>query len=244
MKTLYMLYPGLPTPAQFKPTVAPELLAMQDLWAAARICGPALIFRVRTEGEPGANLTTADKLESCIGIIDSATRWRVVFNMVRTALNAAGRNPELAKMLNDAMQIFGTQHPASIAPALRRKMYDDIAAFIEKNEDKLTGFEVRVAGGIAVLAQADNDVEAAFGVPFQMAFNPFSEAAQSVEYGARQATLETLSGAVLLTEAQNRLAERLPSWMSAPMPTLNAPGAERSSEEDEEPDEKSARGSF
>jgi hypothetical protein len=237
MKTLYMLYPGLPTPAQFKPTVAPELLAMQDLWVAARTCGPALIFRVRTEADPGANLTTADKLESCIGIIDSATRWRVVFNMVRTALNAAGRNPELAKMLNDAMQIFGTQHPASIAPALRRKMYDDIAAFIEANEDKLTGFEVRVAGGIAVLAQADNDVEAAFGVPFQMAFNPFSETAQAADYAGRVATLETLSGAVLLTEASNRLAERLPAWMSAAMPTLSVAGAART-EEGNEPDDE------
>ena len=69
-----------------------------------------------------------------------------------------------------------------------------------------------------MLIQADNDYEAAQLVPFVGALRPF--APDTAEWSARTATLDTMAGAALLTEAANRLSERLPAWLFAKMPEL------------------------
>jgi hypothetical protein len=119
------------------------------------------------------------------------------------------------------MGFVSTQHPANVAPMQRHQMVEVIgkAAAVEG----VSGFEQRIAQHVCHLVMADNDVEAAYAVPFLSALCPFSEETQRQEFAARMATIETMTGATLLVEAARRLAERIPVWMFAKMPTLAPP---------------------
>lgn len=226
-RSFFCFYPGLPSPDRFRVGPAPLLLSLQDLWDEARGAVPSLIFRVRSESEPGANLTVGDKLESCVGMIDSATRWRSVFNMTRTAINAV-RHPVLAEACLKAMQFISTQHPAAVSPAQRHGILMEIIRIAETQQEgqpDANPFEKEVARGVGGLVMCDNDIEAASITPFVRSYCPFDKDTQKSEFHQRMASIETVAGSVLLSEAANRLSERLPSWCWAAMPELKPPGA-------------------
>lgn len=210
--------PGLQGPAEFTPRPA-KLLGLQDLWNVARQAPPALLFRIRTEaGMPGGDVTPVDRLESCIGMVDSVVRWRAAFRMAGIALSGV-REPELLKVCTDALRFISTQHPSMISQPDRRQMLEAIATSAQR--DEVNGFEQRVAGGIARVTQAESDYDVAHVTPFVDAFMPFAPGSEE-EIG-RLATIETLAGATLINEAQMRLSERAPSWMFASMPSLAQP---------------------
>lgn len=213
MKTFYILYPGLHKPANFEPQVAPVLLAQQDLWQASRGAQPSLIFRVRTDSDHGERFGEYDRLESCVGLVDSVTRWRGVFRHAGYALSAI-RTPALADVCSKALQVVASQHPSAVSMMARRQMADNIAQVAEG----AASFEQVVALSIAAVVMADSDYEAAMVVPFGHAFMPYSEKDEPEEFRARLATIETMAGAMLLTEAASRLAERIPEWLGAKMP--------------------------
>jgi hypothetical protein len=239
-RSFFVLYPGIKAPAQFKANYLPVRLTQQDIWEASRLAPPSLLFRIRSvDGTPLTSMTPADKLESCVGMVDAATRWRCVFRMASIAL-AGVRDPKLAEVCNNAMQFISTQHPAGVAQAMRRKIAEDIMT--AAGAESVNGFEQRVAQGIAALSLADSDVEAAHLLPFTAAFMPYSETEQPEEFRARDATIATISGSVLVTEAAVRLAERIPQWMFSQMPALQVAsppprGGVRSDAEPEDEDD-------
>lgn len=171
-------------------------------------------------------MKSGDFLESCVGLVDAATRWRGVFKMANTAL-AGVHDVQLAQACQQAIQFLTTQHPAALGAAVRRKVGEDIMKASEG--EGVNGAEQRIAQGIAALAQADNDIEASYLLPFVQAFMPYSEEEHPAEFTARMATIETISGAVLITEAATRLAERSPIWMFVPMPALSLAGVQAKS---------------
>lgn len=235
-RSFFTFYPGLSAPERFRAGAAPRLLSAQDLWEEAKSCTPSLIFRVRSENDPLGPLSAEDSLESCVGMIDAATRWRCVFNMTRTAINAV-RHPVLADACFKAMQFISTQHPANVSPAQRHNILNEIMKIAAGQLEGATipdanEFEKQVASGVAALVLADSDVEAAHLAPFVRAYCPFDQETQRPQYGARMTSIETIAGATLLTEAGNRLAERLPSWLYATMPELGAAKAGAKDEED------------
>lgn len=206
------------SPKEFQLSYAPQLLTQQDLWYGARQCPPSLLFRVRSEdGKPEEPLKSSDTLESCVGLVDAGTRWRSIFRMVTTAV-AGIHDTALAQACGQAVQFMTSTHPAGVAQAQRRAVGEAIMKAAEG--EGVSGAEQRIAQGIAALAQADNDIEASFILPFVAPFMPYDAKEMPAEYSARLATIETISGAVLITEAATRLAERSPIWMFAPMPSL------------------------
>jgi hypothetical protein len=229
--------PNIRSPKDFRLNYAPQLLTQQDIWAASRQCPPSLLFRVRSNsGLPGEPLKQEDKLESCVGLVDAATRWRSVFKMTNTAL-AGIHEPQLAQICQGCIQFLTTQHPAAIASAARRQAGENIMK--AASGEGVNGAEQRIAQGIAALAQADNDIEASYLLPFVQAYMPYSEEDQPAEFSARLQTIETVSGAVLISEAQARLAERYPIWMFVPMPAiqLTDPSAKAGPRPDDQDDE-------
>jgi hypothetical protein len=141
--------------------------------------------------------------------------------MTRTAISAV-RHPILAKACLDVMTFVAGQHPANVTPAQRSAFVEGIAKAAQEQMDgaEASDFEKHVALTVAQLAQADSDIEAAHFVPFVGAFCPFKR--DTPEAAARLASIETMTGAVLLSEAANRLSERLPAWHSAEMPSVPA----------------------
>lgn len=225
LRSFFALVPGLVRPDQFRIETAQrsELLTQQDLWSAAANYPPALIFRVRSESDPGVTFSDGDRLESCVGLLDAVARWRGVFNMTRTAISAV-RHPILAKACLDVMTFVSSNHPANITPMQRQAFVDAISKAAEEQmgDTKVTPFEANVAMGVVRLAQADNDVEAAHLVPFLQAFCPFER--ETPAFNERLATIETMAGAVFLTETANRLSERIPQWHFAEMPAAAGGG--------------------
>ncbi len=218
-RSYFALFAGIPAPQQFSPKAAP-LLSIQDLWEHCRTSPPSLLFRVRSESEPLAPVS--------VGVVDAITRWRCVFNMTRQLVSAL-RQPALKQACVQAMTFVSSQHPASITTEQRTAIIGELMKIVQEGAEGQpapNAFEQRVGASVARLVQADNDVEAAHYVPFLEALCPFSEEANRQEYGARMSTVETMSGAVLLTEAAQRLAERQPSWLFSTMPELKIQGAE------------------
>lgn len=221
-KSYFVLQPAAP-PQNFTPRHGSQLLAIQDLWEASRQPAQALIFRVRSEREFEAVFSGEDRLESCVGLVDASARWRSVADMARHPI-AAIRHPQLAQACGNALQFLSSQHPANVTPAQRQAIAGELMKIVEaaaaEEPPTLTRFEAMIANHVAALAQADNDVEASFCVPMVRAFNQYDPEKQRPEYMARQSTVETMSGAVLLSEAANRLSERMPMWHFAEMPKV------------------------
>jgi hypothetical protein len=231
LKSFFILYPGLPAPQHFKPGHAPLLLAQQDLWAEVRQCGPSLLFRVRSEqkGNEGDRLQVGDTLESCVGLVDSSTRWRAAFRMAGVLIGAV-RHAPLAQACTNALQFAATSHPASVSAAQRHAVAMDLfrVADTEATDTQPAAmpYERVITKGLADLVQADNDYDAAYMTPFEAALCPFSEDGQEAQFAARMGSLETYTGAVLLDQAFARLAERMPAWLFVKMPTLTLAGTE------------------
>lgn len=232
-RSFFVLYPGLYTPQNFKAGAAPSLLTHQDLWADARLAPPSLLFRVRTEtGEPGGQLAPGDKFESCVGLVDAAVRWRSVFAMGRNIINSV-KTPQLSAACWKAAQFISTQHPANVTPQQREGIYTELMTLVKQLMEQgevprqQLSYEAAVASHVAQIVQADNDVEAAHAVPFERALCPFNEEKQTQLFQSRMTTLDTVSGSILLHEAQNRLSERIPQWLYSPMPELATPAEQR-----------------
>lgn len=219
-RTYFALFPGVVPPQAFKAHVAPELLTIGDVWNAARKSPPSLILRVRSESDPGAAVSAEDRLESCVGVVDAATRWRTVWAMARPMINTI-RHSQLRAACGEAMQYTSSQHPANVTVAARNQIIETLLnPSIPEGQPQPSTFDRHVALGVAALVSADNDIEAAHYIPFTAVLNPFTPDEQRMEYQGREATIETMSGAVLLSEAANRLGERAPQWIAAVPPAL------------------------
>lgn len=221
-RSYFALFPGITAPQGFVVHGRPELLSINDIWDHARRCPPSLLFRVRSESEVGTPVSEEDRLESCIGVVDAAVRWRSIFNMTRSML-AAVRNPPLRNICTQALQFISGQHPAAVTQEQRNVLMNEIMRTTEEQvegQPQPTAFENTVALYITKLVGSDSDMEASFCVPFVAALCPFDPEKQRQEYLGRMATIETTSGAVLITEAANRLAERAPQWIASAMPAL------------------------
>lgn len=235
-RTFFIIHPGLPAPTQFRPQPV-ELLTQQDIWEHARAVPPSLLFRVRSESDPGAQLSPKDRLESCVGVIDAHTRWRTVFALTRGPLQAL-RSPALRQACSEAMTLISTTHPAAIPLEQRQAVAGTLMLLADPQDEKAPKphpFEARVASYVAGLVQCDNDIEAAAMVPFASALCPFSEENERARFAERMATVETLTGSALLIEAFNRLSERAPVWLLSQMPALQE--AKESEEDDQGDDE-------
>lgn len=227
MRSFFILYPQVVAPRNFKPVAAPPLLTQQDLWAESRGGMPSLLFRVRSEsGEIGSPITTDDRLESCVGLVDSTTRWRVIFSLCRNALNLVQHNA-LRQALMRIMGWFASTHPATITIDQRQNVVNEMMAFLNSEGEKApNGIEKMITASLLQVVGSDNDIEAAQYVPFTQLLIPFDPQTKREEYQGRVATVETVTGAALLTEASFRLSERMPIWIVSPMPPLLIPGAD------------------
>lgn len=223
-RSFYAITPGIIAPQAFKAPPVP-LLTHGELWEYSRQAPPSLLFRVRSDKDPGEQLAAGDRLESCVGVVDASTRWRVVFSLTRSMLNSL-RHAQLRQGCWQALNFISSQHPASVSIDQRHAMAAELGRVIEGDpENKVPaphGFEQRIAAGVINILQCENDIEAAHQVPFMSALCPFDEAKDGQRFGERLATVENLTGSVLLGEAFNRLAERAPVWMYASMPELGA----------------------
>lgn len=230
MRSFFALHAGVVPPQNFRAQAVGPLLTPQDLWEEARKAPPSLLFRVRSESDPGAPLAAGDRLESCIGVVDAHTRWRVAFAMTRAMLNSV-RHPQLRGVLAQAMQFVSSQHPSNISQDQRGEIIGSIYKAAQEGDPPPNGFEQRIAGGVARLVQADNDFEAAQYVPFVEVLCPFHQEQERQPYQERMATVETLSGSYLITAALERLSERAPPWLYSQMPALELGGDGRREED-------------
>jgi hypothetical protein len=232
LKNFLILYPGIVPPNKFTSNVAPLLLTQQDLWREVRQCGPSLLFRVRSEqkGAEGDRLTTADTLESCVGVVDSTTRWRAAFRMASVAIGGV-RHPGLAAACQKALQFAAGQHPASVLAVQRHMMANELQQIIQaepkEGQPAPSAYEQSIAYELANLIQADNDYDASWLTPFGRSLNPFSEAESPQAFAARTYGVESYAGAVLLDQAASRLMEKMPQWAFVRMPALVPAGAEQ-----------------
>lgn len=222
MRSFFTLIPGLQSPAAGSIQVmgSPELVVLGDLWEVARKAPRSLLFRVRTsQGADARSLAEGDRLESCVGVVDAATRWRAVFRMSGPAL-AAIPQPALRQACTQALAFVSSTHPAAVTPEQRGGAIGAIAHCIEapaEGQPEVTKLAQEIARGIARIVAADNDIEAAHYVPFVEALNDYPEAERE-EHAARLASIHTVAGAILLAEAANRLAEVAPMWIGARCP--------------------------
>lgn len=234
MRTMFAITNGLFAPESFKWVSAPELLAINDLWDTTQSARPGLLIRVRTESEPGAAMTTSDSVESVIGLIDSTTRWRAALSMFRWHV-AAIRNEALAQACWGAYAMLMQKHPAAITQPERQAAIGAIRNAIESLPKELmqSVFESQIAASAARFIMADNDVEAAYAVPFVQSLVLGIDVKDKQRVAARLATVETMAASVLITEAAGRLSERAPEWMFVPPPAMTPTGAEDDTRERE-----------
>jgi hypothetical protein len=232
---MFAITNGLYAPESFQWNSAPELIVINDLWQATQTARPGLLIRVRTESNPDENMTTADSVESVIGLIDSTTRWRAALTMLRGHI-AALRNDALVQACWGAHNMMMQKHPAAITQPERENAVKAIAIAVESLPKELmqSVFESRIASGVARFVSADNDVEAAYAVPFAQAMVLGIDAKDKAKLQARIATIETMAASVLITEAAGRLAERVPEWLFVPPPAMLPTGAEQEAEREEE----------
>lgn len=216
LRSFYVLHSGVVAPADIKIDNCSTLLTLGDLWQAARVSRPALLFRVRAEGDAEDVLASGDRYESCVGIVDAAVRWRSVFALLRMHIMSI-RHPPLADVCSKTAEYLATRHPSSIGDNDRRAAAAAIAQAIEG----ATEHEIKVAEGLMQLVYVDNDNDAAAVVPILRASVVGLESDEALR--DRVTSVETLASAVLLSEAAQRLAERAPVWLSERMPVI--PGA-------------------
>lgn len=236
MRTMFAVTRGLFAPESFKWVAAPELLTINDLWEACRTMPPGLLIRVRTESEPGAEMTTADKVESVIGLIDSTTRWRASLGMFRSHISAV-RNESLSQALWASYGMMLQKHPAAITTPERQGVIKAISTAVESLPTELmqSVFEGQIAASAARFVMADNDVEAAYAVPFVQALAlSLGDGKDRDKVNARMATIETLAASALMSAAHDRLAERAPEWLYVPPPGLAPTGSEPEGERERE----------
>jgi len=217
LRSYYAVHSGVVPPDQVSLDKFRPLLVLGDLWSETRGAGyPTLLFRVRAEGDVGDALTDKDRLESAVGIIDAVVRWRAVFSLLRMHIMSI-RHPALAEVCSKTAEYLATRHPSSIGDNERRMASQAIAQATE-SEPHPTAYEMQVAAGLAHLVFAEDDAAAASIVPMLGACVVGLESDEQKR--DRVTSVETLASAVLLVEAAQRLAERAPVWLSAPMPGL------------------------
>lgn len=235
MNTYYVLSVGLYEPHLFKWGRTTPLLTQGDLWEAARSVPPCLLMRVRSDSEPNEGVTTKDEPESVIGIIDPTVRWRSALAMA-TAPLVGIRSNALADACWKALGLF-QRHPANIMGAERQAAIAGIKEAMEglNTQSAAAMFEGAIAHNLCQFVMADNDYEAAQATPFETPHMLNIDARDKAMVDRRSATLEALSGGVVLGEAYRRLMERLPVWHYAPVPDIMLPGAEASPSEPHRP---------
>jgi hypothetical protein len=213
LRSFYVLHSGVVPPADIKIDNCSTLLTLGDLWQAARVSRPALLFRVRAEGDVEEALGPGDRFESCVGIVDAAVRWRSVFSLLRMHIMSIRHQP-LGEVCSKTAEYLATRHPSSIGDNDRRAAAQAIAQAVEG----ATEHEAKIAEGLTHLVFCDNDSDAAAIVPILRASVVGLESED--EQRDRVTSVETLASAVLLSESAQRLAERAPVWLSEKMPVI------------------------
>ena len=126
LRSFYVLHQGVVVPADIRVNNCSTLLTLGDLWQAARVNRPALLFRVGAEGDVEEALGPEDRFESCVGIVDAAVRWRSVFALLRMHIMSI-RHPPLADVCSKTAEYLATRHPSSIGDNDRRAAAQAIA---------------------------------------------------------------------------------------------------------------------
>lgn len=219
LRSHYVYHQGIVRPDEVSPNTCSPLLTLSDLWPDARLIRPSLLFRVRAEGDPGDTLASGDRFESCVGIVDSAVRWRSVFSMLRMNIMSIRHQP-LADICSKTAEYLATRHPSSIGDNDRRSAAQAIAQAAET--EGVTRYEQAIAAGLTNLIFTDNDSDACTVVPMLDASVVGLESDEAKR--DRVTSVATLASAVLLVEAAQRLAERAPGWLSEAMPVIPPPG--------------------
>jgi hypothetical protein len=220
MKTAYIITPGLQLPESFTWRGAPTILAQPDLWDAMKTLPSGLLFRIRTEQNVGDKMNAQDRVESCVGLIDSTARWRACLGIIRTALSGL-RVPETNEACWAVFGLMTSKHPATVTMQERQHLAGALRSAIEKlpGDDPRAAFEASVAAMMVRLAFAENDIEVAHIVPYSAVYM-----VNGVEYpDERQATVDVVASSMFLCEAFGRLCEKAPEWLFYPLPA--PPGA-------------------
>lgn len=215
LRSFYVLHSGVVPPADIKIDNCSTLLTLGDLWQAARVSRPALLFRVRAEGDAEDVLASGDRYESCVGIVDAAVRWRSVFALLRMHIMSIRHQP-LADICSKTAEYLATRHPSSIGDNDRRSAAQAIAQAAET--EGVSRYEQSIAVGLTNLIFTDNDSDACTVVPMLDAAVVGLESDEAKR--DRVTSVATLASAVLLVEAAQRLAERAPGWLSEAMPVI------------------------
>ena len=221
MKTAYVISPGLQMPGESFQWRGPlPIFSQPALWETMRTLTSGLVFRVRTDSNVGDMLGPADRIESCVGMIDSTSRWRACLELIRTPLTAM-RIAEVAEPAWAVLGLITSKHPATIVMQERQQLAQALRAGMDKlpEGDPRAAFEASVAAMCIRLAFAENDVEVASIVPYSTTY--MINAGEW--HDDREATVEVLAGSVFLTYAHARLAEKGGEWLFSALPA--PPGA-------------------
>jgi hypothetical protein len=220
MKTAYVVTHGIQLPNErFQWRSAPEIISQPMLWEVTRGLPFGQIFRVRTEQNVGAMLNGKDRIESCVGLIDSTSRWRACLSLIRTALVAL-RLQDIAEPCSAVFGMMLNRHPASVSMQERQSLAEALRSAMDKlpPDDPRANFETSVAAMFVRLAFSENDIEVAHIVPYSLIW--MVNGREHPE--DREATIEVMASSVLLAESFNRLWEKAPEWAFYPLPA--APG--------------------
>lgn len=226
--SFYVLQPGLAPPHLFKPSPAP-LLSLSELWSSNRMAPPSLLFRVRSDKEGGEGLDGDDQFESCVGLLDSAVRWRACFRVGGAYLSAM-RSPALLEACQKAFAFIGGTHPAAVTQASRMAAIEQIQQAIESTAGFGGGrpeakaqlaYDHLIATFIGRLVASDNDIELSGQIPMIELASADLPAHDRAAFNNRMVSVETTISAALLTEAAGRLCERLPVWLYSEMPVFD-----------------------
>ena len=218
MKTAYVILPGVQQPGEsFRWYTSPTILSQTGLWEAMRQVPTGLVMRVRTDQNAGDRLSDKDRVESVIGLIDSTSRWRACLELITMALSSL-RLPETGEACWAVFGLMTGKHPATVTMQERQVLANRLRGVIEQlpQDDLRAVYEGQVCAMCLRLAFAENDVEVAHIVPYTTIW-----LVNGQDYPEeREATVEVLAAAVLLTKAASRLAEKLPEWGYARLPAL------------------------
>lgn len=235
MRSYYALTRAM-TPSRFAwagTSGAPSrLIAINELWQEVQTnADNLLVFRVRSEQQPGEYIGKDDEIEWCAGLIDASTRWRIAGNMVRIGLSSL-RALTLQQACMNAFGMVISKHQAVITSTERHGAALAIQGQIVEAEKGATTrqslYEIEIAKATINFVLASDEHEAIGSLPAlaPLMWNVPSVAQEPETSGPgkiRRASVLAMASSMLLGEAWARLNERLPEWLYSPMPTLGKP---------------------
>ena len=241
-RTYFTIMPGVQPPQTFRWGHAPKLIPINDLWDESRKVMSGLVWRIRSNGTAGDSMSAGDHIESCIGIVDSTSRWRASAGIARMMVSSI-RNPALSGACWNALGLLMNKHPAAIMTPERQAASTQVREALEgiKGDGAQEHYESSVGATIVRLLFCDNDLDAMGVVPNETSFMvnlrlTGDNKAETVDVDARIGTVEVLSAGILLSESFGRLCERAPDWLWSRLPTLPTAAAAPATQAAESPE--------